>query len=84
MPQRLPPQHISTKLPYRQKLIQNAPKSIIMVSLKQMCQFMHKDVLYPTVLFNDTDWIMDTKELDMRAATKTTVDTQAIDFLHGK
>ena len=40
--------------------------------------------VYPTVLFNDTDWIMDTKDGDMRAAAKTNVDTQAIDFLHGK
>ncbi len=40
--------------------------------------------VYPTVLFNDTDWIMDTKDRDMRAAAKTTVDTQAIDFLNRK
>lgn len=33
--------------------------------------------VYPTVLFNDTDWIMDTQDPDMRAAAKTTVDTQA-------
>ena len=36
--------------------------------------------VYPTVLFNDTDWIMDTKRPDMRAAAKTSLDTQAIVF----
>ncbi len=36
--------------------------------------------VYPTVLFNDIDWIMDPKDPDMRAAAKTTIDTQAIVF----
>ncbi len=36
--------------------------------------------VYPTVMFNDMDWIMDTKNPDMRAAAQTTIDTQAIVF----
>lgn len=36
--------------------------------------------VYPTVLFNDTDWIMDTKRQDMREAAKTSLDTQAVVF----
>ncbi len=36
--------------------------------------------VYPTVLFNDTDWIMDTKRPDMRKAARTSLDTQAIVF----
>ena len=36
--------------------------------------------VYPTVLFNDTDWIMDPTKPEMRAATQTTIDTQAVVF----
>ena len=36
--------------------------------------------VYPTVLFNDTDWIMDPTNPDMRAAAQTTIDTQAVVF----
>ncbi|BBO68719.1 hypothetical protein DSCA_26490 [Desulfosarcina alkanivorans] len=36
--------------------------------------------VYPTVLFNDTDWIMDTARPDMRAAAQITIDTQAAVF----
>lgn len=36
--------------------------------------------VYPTVLFNNTDWIMDTNRPDMRAAAMETVITQASVF----
>lgn len=36
--------------------------------------------VYPTVLFNDTDWLMDTTRPDMRAAALATVNTQASVF----
>jgi len=36
--------------------------------------------VYPTVLFNDTDWIMDTKDPNMRAVAKSTLATQASVF----
>ena len=36
--------------------------------------------VYPTVLFNDTDWVMDPTRPDMRAAAQTTIDTQAVVF----
>lgn len=36
--------------------------------------------VYPTVLFNDTDWIMDMTRPDMRAAAKEQVKTQASVF----
>nr|WP_319577341.1 DUF3089 domain-containing protein [uncultured Desulfobacter sp.] len=36
--------------------------------------------VYPTVLFNDTDWIMDTTRPDMRAAAMEAVNTQASVF----
>lgn len=36
--------------------------------------------VYPTVLFNDKDWIMDTNRPDMRAAAQTSLDTQAVVF----
>jgi len=36
--------------------------------------------VYPTVLFNDTDWVMDPASPDMRAAAQSTLDTQAVVF----
>ena len=36
--------------------------------------------VYPTVLFNDTDWIMDPTRPDMRSAAQKTIDTQAVVF----
>lgn len=36
--------------------------------------------VYPTVLFNNSDWVMDTTRADMRAEAKTSLDTQAIVF----
>lgn len=36
--------------------------------------------VYPTVLFNDTDWIMDTTNTDMRSAARGQVITQASVF----
>lgn len=36
--------------------------------------------VYPTVLFNNTDWIMDPASADMRAAAQNTIDTQAVVF----
>ncbi len=36
--------------------------------------------VYPTVLFNDTDWIMDTTRPDMQSAAKAQVKTQASVF----
>lgn len=36
--------------------------------------------VYPTVLFNDTDWVMDTKSPELIAAAKTQLDTQASVF----
>ena len=36
--------------------------------------------VYPTVLFNDTDWIMDTTRPDMRAAAMESITTQASVF----
>ena len=36
--------------------------------------------VYPTVLFNDTDWIMDTTRPDMRSAAMESVKTQASVF----
>jgi len=36
--------------------------------------------VYPTVLFNDTDWIMDTTRPDMRAAAMESINTQASVF----
>ncbi len=36
--------------------------------------------VYPTVLFNDTDWIMDPTRPDMRAAAQVTIATQAVVF----
>ncbi len=36
--------------------------------------------VYPTVLFNDIDWIMDTNRSEMRAAAKTSLDSQAVVF----
>ncbi|BCS96938.1 hypothetical protein DSLASN_25700 [Desulfoluna limicola] len=36
--------------------------------------------VYPTVLFNDTDWVLDPSRPDMRAAAQSTVDTQAVVF----
>lgn len=36
--------------------------------------------VYPTVLFNDKDWILDTTRQDMRTAAQKTIDTQAIVF----
>ncbi len=36
--------------------------------------------VYPTVLFNDTDWLMDTTKADMRAAARSTIDSQASVF----
>jgi len=36
--------------------------------------------VYPTVMFNDTDWIMDTTNAKMRAAAQTAIDTQAVVF----
>jgi hypothetical protein len=36
--------------------------------------------VYPTVLFNDTDWIMDTTKPDMRAAAMESINTQASVF----
>lgn len=36
--------------------------------------------VYPTVLFNDSDWIMNTTRPDMIAAAKTSLDTQAVVF----
>ncbi|MGA7979737.1 MAG: DUF3089 domain-containing protein [Chromatiaceae bacterium] len=37
-------------------------------------------IIYPTVLFNNTDWIIDTNRPDMRAAAMETVITQASVF----
>lgn len=36
--------------------------------------------VYPTVLFNDTDWLMETTRPDMRAAAMETIKTQASVF----
>lgn len=36
--------------------------------------------VYPTVLFNDSDWIMDTSDPAMRDAAQTALDTQAVVF----
>jgi len=36
--------------------------------------------VYPTVLFNDTDWVLDPARPDMRAAAQSTIDTQAVVF----
>lgn len=36
--------------------------------------------VYPTVLFNDTNWVMDPSRSDMRAAAQVTIDTQAVVF----
>ncbi|WP_458775326.1 DUF3089 domain-containing protein [Desulforhopalus sp. 52FAK] len=36
--------------------------------------------VYPTVLFNDTDWLMDTERVDMRKAAQASLDTQAVVF----
>ena len=36
--------------------------------------------VYPTVLFNDTDWVMDPARPDMRAAAQTAIDTHAVVF----
>jgi len=36
--------------------------------------------VYPTVLFNDTDWMMDTTRPDMRSAAMETIKTQASVF----
>jgi len=36
--------------------------------------------VYPTVLFNDTDWLMDTGGTKMRQAAQTSIDTQAVVF----
>lgn len=36
--------------------------------------------VYPTVLFNDTDWLMDTTRDDMRAAAMSTIESQASVF----
>ncbi len=36
--------------------------------------------VYPTVLFNETDWVMDPARPDMRAAAQATIDTQAVVF----
>ncbi|MBI9077507.1 MAG: DUF3089 domain-containing protein [Desulfatibacillum sp.] len=36
--------------------------------------------VYPTVLFNDTDWVMDPASPAMRAAAQTSLDTQSVVF----
>jgi len=36
--------------------------------------------VYPTVMFNDTDWLMDTSDSDMRQAAQISIDTQAVVF----
>ena len=36
--------------------------------------------VYPTVLFNEIDWVMDTSNPEMRLAAKATLNTQAIVF----
>lgn len=36
--------------------------------------------VYPTVLFNDTDWVLDPANPDMRAEAQSTIDTQAVVF----